>query len=252
MALRLELGTDKDEVLALYAAHAPFGGNVPNNPGAVHPGRRREELLEKRDRLLRRLQETGVIDGEELELALMEPLPDAPHPLPQAAPHLLQTLAGGGGGAGRRYASTLDPALQRLVGDVAARRSRSLASMGIRHLATLVIDNRTFDVVAYIGNSRWAVGEGTGHAIDLIRRPRSTGSILKPLLFARMLDAGEILPETLVPDIPSQFAGYRPENYDREFRGAVPASPARRRIRVARVWGRAKGGVEDRDQLRPP
>ena len=271
LALRLELGTDKDEVLALYAAHAPFGGNVvgleaaawryfgrgpadlswaeaamlatlPNNPGAVHPGRSREELLEKRDRLLRRLQETGAIDGEELELAVLEPLPDAPHPLPQAAPHLLQTLAAGDGGGGRRYASTLDASLQRLVGDVASRQSESLASMGIRHLAALVIDNRTFEVVAYIGNSRWAVGEGTGHAIDLIRRRRSTGSILKPLLFARMLDAGEILPETLLPDIPSQFAGYRPENYDRKFRGAVPARAAlARSLNVPAVW-----------MLRPP
>ena len=274
LALRLELGTDKDEVLALYAAHAPFGGNVvgleaaawryfgrgpadlswaeaamlatlPNNPGAVHPGRSREELLEKRDRLLRRLQETGAIDGEELELALLEPLPDAPHPLPQAAPHLLQTLAAGDGGAGRRYASTLDPSLQRLVGDVAARQSESLTSMGIRHLAALVIDNRTFEVVAYIGNSRWAVGEGTGHAIDLIRRRRSTGSILKPLLFARMLDAGEILPETLVPDIPSQFAGYRPENYDRQFRGAVPARTAlARSLNVPAVWMLRRHGVD--------
>lgn len=274
LAFRLELGTDKDEVLALYAAHAPFGGNVvgleaaawryfgrgpadlswaeaamlailPNNPGTVHPGRSREELLAKRDRLLRRLHETGAIDGEELELALLEPLPDAPHPLPQAAPHLLQTLAAGDPGAGQRYASTLDVALQRLVGDVAARQSRSLASMGIRHLAALVIDNRTFEVVAYVGNSRWAVGEGTGHAIDLIRRPRSTGSILKPLLFARMLDAGEILPETLIPDIPSQFAGYRPENYDREFRGAVPARAAlARSLNVPAVWMLRRHGVD--------
>lgn len=274
LAIRLELGTDKDEVLALYAAHAPFGGNVvgleaaawryfgrgpadlswaeaamlailPNNPGTVHPGRSREELLAKRDRLLRRLHETGAIDGEELELALLEPLPDAPHPLPQAAPHLLQTLAAGDPSKGQRYASTLDEALQRLVGDVAARQSRSLASMGIRHLAALVIDNRTFEVVAYVGNSRWAVGEGTGHAIDLIRRPRSTGSILKPLLFARMLDAGEILPETLIPDIPSQFAGYRPENYDREFRGAVPARAAlARSLNVPAVWMLRRHGVD--------
>ena len=274
LALRLELGADKDEVLALYAAHAPFGGNVvgleaaawryfgrgpadlswaeaamlailPNKPGAVHPGRSREELLERRDRLLRRLAETGTIDGEELELALLEPLPDAPHPLPQAAPHLLQTLAGGDAGGGGRHASTLDPSLQRLVADVAARQSKSLAAMGIRHLAALVIDNRTFEVVAYIGNSRWAVGEGTGHAIDLIRRPRSTGSILKPLLFARMLDAGEILPETLVPDIPSQFAGYRPENYDRQFRGAVPARAAlARSLNVPAVWMLRRHGVD--------
>ena len=274
LALRLELGTTKNEVLALYAAHAPFGGNVvgleaaawryfgrgpadlswaeaamlailPNNPGAVHPGRSRDALLEKRNRLLHRLQETGAIDAVELELALLEPLPDAPHPLPQAAPHLLQSLASADPGFGRRYASTLDPSLQQLAGDIVARQSRSLASMGIRHVAALVIDNRTLDVVAYVGNSRWAVGEGTGYAIDLIHRPRSTGSILKPLLFARMLDAGEILPETLVPDIPSQFAGYMPENYDREFRGAVPARAAlARSLNVPAVWMLQRHGVD--------
>ena len=274
LALRLELGTGKDEVLALYAANAPFGGNVvgleaaawryfgrgpadlswaeaamlaiiPNNPGAVHLGRNRAALLDKRNRLLRRLKEEGRIGGTELELALLEPLPEAPRPLPQGAPHLLQTLTSEDGGAGRRYGSALDPSLQRLVEDIVARQSRSLASLRIRHLAALVIDNRSFEVLAYVGNSRWAVGEGTGHAIDLIHRPRSTGSILKPLLFARMLDAGEILPETLVPDIPSHFAGYAPENYDREFRGAVPARAAlARSLNVPAVWMLRRHGVD--------
>ncbi len=273
-ALRLELGTTKNEVLALYAAHAPFGGNVvgleaaawryfgrdpadlswaeaamlailPNNPGSVHPGRSRDALKERRDRLLRRLAEAGTIDGAALRLALMEPLPDAPQPLPQDAPHLLQRLASEAGGAGRRHATTLDPALQRLTSEIVARQSQGLAAMGIRHAAALVIDNRSFEVVAYVGNSRWAVDEGSGHAIDLIRRPRSTGSILKPLLFARMLDAGEILPETLVPDVPSQFAGYMPENYDREFRGAVPARQAlARSLNVPAVWMLRRHGVD--------
>ena len=168
LSLRLELGLGKGEILSLHAANAPFGGNVvgleaaawryfgrgpgdlswaeaamlailPNNPGAVHPGQSREELLAKRNRLLRRLRDTGAIDEVELELALLESLPEAPRPLPQAAPHLLQTLAAGDGGAGRRYASTLDPSLQRLVGDIVARQSHSLASRGIRHLAALVI-----------------------------------------------------------------------------------------------------------------
>ncbi|MYH53545.1 MAG: penicillin-binding protein 1C [Gemmatimonadetes bacterium] len=274
LAIRLELGTTKDEVLALYAAHAPFGGNVvgleaaawryfgrgpgelswaeaallailPNNPGAVHPGRSRDALQAKRDRLLRRLAEEGAIDGAELELALLEPLPDAPRPLPHDAPHLLQRLASEAGGGGRRYATTLDPSLQRLAGEVVERQSQGLAAMGIRHAAALVIDNRSFEVVAYVGNSRWGVDEGTGYAIDLIHRPRSTGSILKPLLFARMLDAGEILPETLVPDVPSQFAGYMPENYDREFRGAVPASAAlARSLNVPAVWMLRRHGVD--------
>ena len=274
LALRLELGTDKHQVLALYAANAPFGGNVvgleaaswryfgrgpgdlswaeaamlavlPNNPGAVHPGRSRSALLEKRNRLLRRLRDAGAIGDEDLELALLERLPARPRPLPRAAPHLLQTLGSGTAAAGRRYSSTLDPTLQHLVGDIVARQSSHLAAVGIRHAAAIVIENGSFDVVAYVGNSQWSVEEGTGYAIDLIRRPRSTGSILKPLLFARMLDAGEILPETLVPDIPSRFAGYMPENYDRDFRGAVPAKLAlARSLNVPAVWMLHRHGVD--------
>src|SRR5690606_41626666 len=63
----------------------------------------------------------------------------------------------------------------------------------------------------------------TRRSSDLIQRPRSTGSILKPLLYGLMLQDGELLPTTLVSDIPTQFAGYKPQNYDRQYRGAVPA-----------------------------
>jgi penicillin-binding protein 1C len=117
--------------------------------------------------------------------------------------------------------------------------------MGVANAAVLVIDNRALEVVAYVGNTRWEVGEGSGYAIDLVRRPRSTGSVLKPLLFARMLDAGEILPSTLVPDVPSQFAGYMPENYDRAFRGAVRAQDAlARSLNVPAVWMLSRHGVD--------
>jgi penicillin-binding protein 1C len=62
--------------------------------------------------------------------------------------------------------------------------------------------------------------------VDIVQRPRSTGSILKPLLYAAMLESGEILPHTLVPDVPTQYAGYMPENFDRQYRGVVPADVA--------------------------
>ena len=274
LAIRLELSLTKDEVLTLYSANAPFGGNVvgleaaawryfgrdpnelswaeaamlavlPNSPGAVHLGSSRAVLLNKRDGLLRRLWQSGVIEKLELDLALLEPLPADPLSLPQSAPHLLQTLAADDGGVGRRYTSTLDWSSQQLVTDIVDRQLRVLESQGIRHLSALVIDNRSFEVVAYVGNGKWSSAEGTGYAIDLIHRPRSTGSILKPLLFARMLDAGEILPETLVPDIPAQFAGYAPENFDREFRGAISAKAAlARSLNVPAVWMLRRHGVD--------
>jgi len=275
LSLRLEVGRDKDEILSLYADNAPFGGNVvgleaaawryfgrapadlswaetamlavlPNSPALIHPGRNRDRLREKRDRLLRELALRGEIDEVQLALALLEPLPEEPVALPRLAPHLLETLVRAHEPDGlRRFESTLSAPLQRSVDRIVREWSPSLASMGIDNAAVLVVDNRDFDVVAYVGNSRWAVSDGSGYAIDLVHRPRSTGSILKPLLFARMLDAGEILPTTLVPDVPSQFAGYMPENYDRTFRGAVPARDAlARSLNVPAVWMLSRHGVD--------
>jgi penicillin-binding protein 1C len=254
-ALRLELQASKSEILALYAAHAPFGGNVvgveaaswryfgrgpddlswaeastiavlPNSPALIHPGKNRESLKRKRDALLERLHGMGRLDDVELMVSLREPLPEEPRPLPQEAPHLLATLAARAAEGPGRFESTVALPLQRMVRGVVERHAVELRSLGIQHAAALVLDNERFDVLAYVGNVDWSVARGSGSAIDLIRRPRSTGSILKPLLYARMLDAGEVAPTSLVPDLPTQYAGFIPENYDRTFRGAVPARQA--------------------------
>jgi penicillin-binding protein 1C len=81
-------------------------------------------------------------------------------------------------------------------------------------------------VLAYVGNADRSLVNEHGYAVDIVRSPRSTGSILKPLLYAAMLEAGEILPKTLVPDVPTQYDGYMPENFDRAYRGMVPADVA--------------------------
>jgi penicillin-binding protein 1C len=254
LALRLELGYRKAEILALYASHAPFGGNVvgleaaawryfgrsperlswaeactlavlPNSPALIHLGRHRELLQAKRDRLLRRLHQDGRLGALDLELALREPLPAEPLPLPQHAPHLLATLRAEVPDR-HRIATTLDATLQRAATGATRARVGELARQGVHNAAALVIDNRSFEVLAYVGNADWSVDSERAYAVDIVRRPRSTGSILKPLLYATMLDAGEILPQTLVPDVPTQFSGYMPENFDRSYRGAVPAEVA--------------------------
>lgn len=274
-SLRIEAGRTKDEVLSLYADNAPFGGNVvgleaaawryfgrspadlswaeaamlavlPNSPALIHPGRNRDRLRAKRDGLLQALQADGVFDDTELSLALLEPLPEEPVPLPRLAPHLLESLAARGYAEGeRRFETTIDPGLQRTANRVVRDQAEGLSALGIGNAAVLVIDNETFDVLAYVGNSNWSTEAGSGSAMDLVHRPRSTGSVLKPLLYARMLDAGELLPSTLVPDVPSQFAGYMPENYDRTFRGAVPASQAlARSLNIPAVWMLSQHGVD--------
>jgi len=254
LALRLELRYGKEEILALHAAHAPFGGNVvgleaaawryfgrdpqqlswaeactlavlPNSPALIHPGRNRATLQQKRDRLLRRLQEDGRMGALDLELALREPLPAEPVALPQHAPHLLETLRARFPDT-HRFRTTLDARLQAAATQIVRERARLLARQEIHNAAALVVDNRSFEVLAYVGNAEWSVTNERGHAVDIVRRARSTGSILKPFLYAAMLDAGEILPGTLVADVPTQYGGYMPENFDHAYRGAVPAEVA--------------------------
>lgn len=252
LACRLELTTSKEDILKLYASHAPYGGNVvgleaaawryfgrspshlswaetatlavlPNSPALIHPGRQRLLLRQKRDQLLSTLYAKDLIDSLTFHLSLHEPLPDKPKPLPMLAPHLLQRFAQSSAQTSARKQSTLDGALQKRVHDIVELHHRHLALNDINNAAALVLDIAGGEVLAYVGNVE---GDGSyAHAeyVDIITAPRSTGSILKPLLYAGMLERGELLPMALVPDIPTHMGGFAPENYSRTYEGAVPA-----------------------------
>jgi penicillin-binding protein 1C len=255
LALRLELHMSKDEILRLYAAHAPFGGNVvglpaaswryfgrdpstlswgesallavlPNSPSLIHPGRNRRALKAKRDRLLRSLRREGIIDTMTAALAAKEPLPPRPLPLPMSAPHLLFRMAGGETKNTAHLVSTLDKRLQKRAGAIVERHHRRLAGNGIHNAAALVVDIPENAVRAYVGNIADPDDERHGSQVDVISAPRSTGSILKPFLYAGMMQAGELLPEQLVPDLPTRLGGFAPQNYSKGFDGAVPAASA--------------------------
>ncbi len=252
-ALFLETTHSKKEILNLYASHAPFGGNVigvetaawryfgrsitnlswaenatlavlPNSPALIHPGRNRKQLKAKRDKLLTILQKNGIINRTEYELACMEPLPDAPVPLPDNAPHLLERLAANT--PGTRIATTIRQMLQQQTQEIVNRYAHEYSSNHIHNLAAIIADVETGEVLAYAGNATFQADERKGNQVDVITAPRSTGSILKPFLYAAMLHDGQLLPNMLVPDIPLNINGYTPQNYNKTFYGAVPAHRA--------------------------
>lgn len=252
LALQLEWHYDKHQLLVMYASLAPFGGNVvglqsaswwyfgrepaslswaeaallavlPNNPGALYPGRSNEPLRAKRNRLLTQLAAQGLLGPIDLELALSEPLPQRPKGWPHDAPHLLNQLHKQYPQT-QRFDTTLDGALQRQTGQLLLRHSRYLAQQSVHNLAALIVDHQQMEVLAYHGNV--TTDSQAGSHVDIIRSARSSGSILKPFLYAAQLDAGLLLPTALQPDIRSQFGGYSPANFDLQFRGAVPAAQA--------------------------
>ncbi len=79
--------------------------------------------------------------------------------------------------------------LQRAANEIVTRHARALGLQGIHNAAALLVDNRSFEVLAYVGNAEWSVANESGFAVDIVHRPRSSGSILKPFLFAAMLQA---------------------------------------------------------------
>jgi penicillin-binding protein 1C len=252
LATRLEFSYSKEEILALYASHAPFGGNVvgleaacwryfgrkpdemswaeacllavlPNNPSLIHLGKNRTRLLSKRDRLLERLASIGVIDSLSLHLAKSESLPEAPLPLPNHAPHLLQLVAKKNTFA-KKTITTVDLLLQQRLVEVVQQHHQRLSGNQIHNAAVVVAEVNSGNVLAYVGNAR--AGEANHEQVDVVQAPRSSGSILKPFLYAALLDDGKMLPHTLQPDIPTYINGFAPENFSHELDGAVPASQA--------------------------
>jgi penicillin-binding protein 1C len=251
LATRLELRHSKDEILALYASNAPFGGNVvgldmaawryfgrkpenlswaesatlavlPNAPSLIYPGKNQEILLNKRNRLLKKLFEENTIDELTYKLAIEEKLPEKPYNLPQTAPHLLQKVVRTH--KGQRMVTSVKEALQLRTNEIVQNHYYRLSQNQIYNIAVLILEVKTRKVLAYVGNSPTDMAHQKD--VDVIDKPRSTGSILKPFLYAGMLDAGEILPNTLVADVPTQIASYTPQNFDKEYAGAIPASKA--------------------------
>ena len=251
-ATRLEFRASKEEILSMYISHAPFGGNVvgldaaawryfghsaddlswaesamlavlPNAPAMIHLSKGRKTLLDKRNRLLKQLLEKKTIDSSTYELAISEPLPDEPHPLPQIAPYLVSRFYQERNGEYSR--STINKGIQTQVEDLAERWSNEFGRSDIRNLAILVIDIPSNQVVAYCGNVHFDQKQG-GNQVDVIQAPRSTGSILKPFLYYAMLQEGSLLPDMLLPDVPVNINGFTPQNFSMQFEGAVPASEA--------------------------
>lgn len=255
LAFRLELTHSKSSILKLYAENAPFGSNVvgleaaawryfgrapetlswaesatlavlPNSPSLIHPGRNRKQLLTKRNSLLDKLAEKGIIDQDMALLSKEEPLPDKPFPLPQLAPHLLERFKKESKSLNTtRLESSLDAVIQQNTAEILQRHHIKNRANGIFNIGALIVGVDHGEVISYVGNIHSNEAEAEPY-VDMVGALRSPGSTLKPFLYAAMLNDGLMLPHTLIADIPTQIGGYTPQNFDLAYDGAVPASTA--------------------------
>jgi penicillin-binding protein 1C len=253
MAVRIELSYKKSSILNIYCSNAPFGSNVvglsaaswryygrspeklswaesallavlPNSPSLIYPGKNQDALIKKRNRLLKKLADKNIIDLSTYKLSIEEPLPKKPYPIPQLAPHLLSRFIVEQGGSKIIY-STINKNLQTQVGELLNKRVQNLSANQINNACAIVSETETGKVLAYIGNSSSLKNEHQNY-VDIINSPRSTGSILKPFLYAFMLSEDKILPASLLEDVPTQIGSYGPKNFNLTYDGLVPANKA--------------------------
>jgi len=252
-AFQLELFFTKDEILELYFNMAPYGGNIvgsgaasyiyfnkhqtdltlgeaallaaiPNSPSAFRPDSPESRAEEARKRVLNRMLERGVITTVEYREALSEPLPASRFPMPFAAPHLSRYLATKYTGRSR-VVSTVDGDIQSLTRRLVEEHMTPLAKRGISQAAVVVMDTRTREVLALVGSLDFFDADKNGQVNGALA-PRSPGSTLKPFAYALALDAGLLSPQSLLADVPVDYSGFRPLNYDERCRGIVTLEEA--------------------------
>ncbi|HVE82164.1 MAG TPA: penicillin-binding protein 1C [Myxococcales bacterium] len=254
-AVQLELRLSKAEILEAYLQFAPYGRNVegveaaalsyfghtarslsaaeiatllavPQDPARRSPSPANAARLKAaRDAIAGRLWDAGALPrrGGAKEAMLAEiaatPAPAELRPFPRLAPHAAAYLHGRQPWRSR-VRTTLDAGAQRLAEQVALRAAPGAADRGIHNGALVLVDHATGEVRALVGNFDF-FDAGHGGQIPGFDRPRSTGSALKPFLFAEAIDDGRVLPETMVADVPTQFGTYAPRNYDGTYSGVV-------------------------------
>ncbi len=259
-ALRLERHLDKQAILEQYLNRVPlgqgavgveaaaalyFGGGAHNlslgqaallaglarAPSSDNPLVSPERARRRRDQALERLGAVGFASRGSAERARAEPVLARRRVAPFLAPHfstrILSWAERDGGSVQGTWRTSLDLSLQGELEREVRHAVETLADRGARHAAAVVLDNRSGEILAWVGSPEfWA---DTAGQVDMVLSPRQPGSALKPFLYALAFDRGWTT-ASILPDIARVYqtgtGPYSPRNYDRRFHGPVRAREA--------------------------
>jgi penicillin-binding protein 1C len=250
-AVEIEQQLSKEQILNLYLAMAPFGGNLegvraasiayfskepkrltlaeaallvalPQSPETRRLDRYPEVARAARDRVLDRMVDEHQVAREDAEQAKAMAVPKLRRPMPILAPHSSDAAVATTKDA-PLIKLTLDANLQKVLEPLA--RDRALALGQNISVAIIVVDNASGDVLARVGSADY-FDESRAGQVDMTRAVRSPGSTLKPFIYGLAFEDGFVHPESLIDDRPIRFGSYAPENFDMTFQGTVPVKRA--------------------------
>ena len=245
-ALQIETQFNKADILDLYLALAPFGGNLegiraasiayfgkeprrlslaesallvalPQSPETRRLDRHPEAGRIARDRVLDRMIADNRVSSDDAAQAKLADVPKLRRPIPVLAPHAADQAV-----AAYKDKTivklTLDASLQRNLEALARDRAAALGpdiSIGI-----VAVDQASGEILARVGSPDYFDDRRAGQ-VDMTRAVRSPGSTLKPFIYGLAFEDGFLHPDSLIDDRPVRFGGWAPENFDMTFQGTV-------------------------------
>lgn len=250
-ALQIERRLTKTEILERYLMLAPYGGNLegiraaslayfgkeprgltlaqsallvalPQSPERRRPDRATKTAKQARDTVLKRVALAGVIAPGEVARAARTSVSSIRRALPQYAAHLAQRLIQLQPEK-KRHTVTLKRKLQRALETIARDRAKRFDPKV--SMALILADAKTGDILAQVGSPDYLNTSRSGW-VDMTTALRSPGSTLKPFIYGLAFEEGLVKPETLIMDAPTNFAGYRPQNFDMKYQGEISVSKA--------------------------
>ncbi|HAR46728.1 MAG: penicillin-binding protein 1C [Nitrospirae bacterium GWC2_57_13] len=251
-AWRIEAGMTKDEILEQYMSRLPFGNQlfgiesasqdyfrkkasdlslaqaallaaIPNAPTLLNPRRNLDLVNKRRTFILDRMHSLGYISREEKELAQAERIEIHEPARPRSAPHFIERLQTDLPAPITRVTATLNARLQAAVEQQVKEVIDELKGRVVTNAAVLVLENRTGEVLAYVGSADFDDhgNEGQNDGVQALRQP---GSALKPFIYGLALEKG-MSPATMLDDLEVHFStpvgDFSPQNYSRRFHGPV-------------------------------
>lgn len=249
-AIQLEMNYSKNEILLMYLNYIPYGGNIegikaasylyfkkpptklslnqiillsiiPNRPNSLRIDKNFLELHKSKTYWVQQYKKKKIFPSHLLEDALKEPSNYKRHPIPAFSPQFNYFMK-------TKYPerdiiqTTLNAQMQKNVHALLKKQVIQYRNMGITNGAVLVVENKTRQIIAYCASADPTDKQAQG-LVNGIKAIRSPGSTLKPLIYGLGIDEGYITPQTRLLDVPTDFGGYSPQNFDNTFQGEISA-----------------------------